>query len=72
MDFDKSKSFSEYINHHTLLYGETNTKKTYYTAMFVKFLVDSNFNPLDIHLFMPVGCWICFLFNLVFCKTIQL
>ena len=48
MDFDKSKSFSEYINHHTLLYGETNTKKTYYTAMFVKFLVDSNFNPLDI------------------------
>lgn len=48
MEFDKRKSFSEYVNHHTLLYGETNTKKTYYTAMFVKFLVESKFNPLDI------------------------
>ena len=48
MEFDKSKSFSEYVNHHTLLYGETDTKKTYYTAVFVRFLVESNFNPLDI------------------------
>ena len=48
MEFDNNKNFSEYINHHTILYGETNTKKTYYTAMFVKFLIESNFNPLDI------------------------
>ena len=48
MEFDKNKSFSEYVNHQTLLYGETNTKKTYYTAQFVRFLVESNFNPLDI------------------------
>ncbi len=48
MEFDNSKSFSEYINQHTLLYGETNTKKTYYTALFVQFLVESNFNPLNI------------------------
>jgi len=48
MKFDNNKSYSEYLNHHTLLYGETNTKKTYYTAKFVQFLIESNFNPLEI------------------------
>jgi hypothetical protein len=48
MKFDNSKRFDEYLNHHTLLYGETNTKKTYYTAMFVQFLVESSFNPKEI------------------------
>jgi hypothetical protein len=48
MKFDKNKSCNEYLNHRTLLYGETNTKKTYYTAKFVQFLVESKFNPLEI------------------------
>jgi hypothetical protein len=48
MKFDKNKSYNEYLYHHTLLYGETNTKKTYYTAKFVQFLVESKFNPLEI------------------------
>lgn len=48
MKFEKNKSFSDYIGDHTLLYGETNTKKTYYTAKFVQFLVESNFNPKEI------------------------
>ena len=48
MRFDISKNFKEYVGHHTLLYGETNTKKTLYTAKFVQFLVESNFDPLQI------------------------
>ncbi len=48
MKLDVKKGCSEYLNHHTLLYGETNTKKTYYTAKFVQFLVESKLNPSDI------------------------
>ena len=48
MKFDNNKTCNDYLNHHTLLYGETNTKKTFYTAKFVQFLIESNFNPLDI------------------------
>ncbi|MFX0030334.1 MAG: hypothetical protein ACFE8B_14070 [Candidatus Hermodarchaeota archaeon] len=40
-DFD----FSKLLGHHTLLYGETNTNKTYSTSQFVKFLVESEKVP---------------------------
>ncbi|MGB5910398.1 MAG: hypothetical protein WBH31_04305 [Promethearchaeia archaeon] len=41
--------FTDLIGHHTFLYGETNTKKTYYTAKFVDFLLKINFvNPQEI------------------------
>ncbi|MFX1429264.1 MAG: hypothetical protein ACFFCY_03765 [Promethearchaeota archaeon] len=42
-------SFENCIGKHTLLYGETDTKKTYYTAKFVQFLINvKNFNPKEI------------------------
>ena len=41
--------FKNYVGHRTLLYGETNTGKTYYTAKFIDFLLDSNlFDPNEI------------------------
>ena len=41
--------FADLIGHHTFLYGETNTKKTYYTAKFVQHLTETkNINPKDI------------------------
>ena len=41
--------FKNYVGHQTLLYGETNTGKTYYTAKFIDFLLDSNlFDPNEI------------------------
>ena len=48
MKFDKNRNFKDYVGHHTLLYGETNTKKTFYTAKFVQFLVESDYDPLKI------------------------
>ncbi|MFX1394491.1 MAG: hypothetical protein ACFFAH_13075 [Promethearchaeota archaeon] len=49
MKFRESLDFNEFIGHHTLLYGETDTKKTYYTARFVQFLLNvKKFNPKDI------------------------
>jgi hypothetical protein len=33
--------FEGLIGHYTLLYGETNTKKTYYTAKFIQYLIES-------------------------------
>ncbi|MFX1501308.1 MAG: hypothetical protein ACFFDH_10145 [Promethearchaeota archaeon] len=49
MKFKSSLSYKEYIGHHTFLYGETNTKKTYYTAKFIQFLIESkNFDPKEI------------------------
>ncbi len=33
-------AFEVFIGHKTLLYGETDTKKTYYTSQFVKFLLE--------------------------------
>jgi len=47
--FSESLDFNEFIGHKTILYGETNTKKTYYTALFVQFLLKiKKFNPKDI------------------------
>ena len=40
MIFQNKNNFNNCIGHHTILYGETNTKKTYYTAEFVKFLLE--------------------------------
>ena len=41
MKFNSSKNYQELIGHQIFLYGETNTKKTYYTAKFVQFLIES-------------------------------
>ncbi len=41
--------FKIYIGHRTLLYGETNTGKTYYTAKFVQYLLEiKKITPEDI------------------------
>ncbi len=49
MKFHENLDFNQFIGYHTILYGETNTKKTYFTAKFVQFLVESkNINPKDI------------------------
>ncbi|MFX0103988.1 MAG: hypothetical protein ACFE75_00665 [Candidatus Hodarchaeota archaeon] len=49
MIFNDKIRFTDLIRHHTFLYGETNTKKTYYTAKFVQFLTESrHFNPKEI------------------------
>jgi hypothetical protein len=56
MSFLNKFNYKDYIGHHTLLYGETNTKKTYYTAKFVQFLVetkDFNSNEISILDFAP-------------------
>ena len=44
-----SLNFESYIGHNTILYGEVNTKKTYYTASFIQFLIElKHFNPKQI------------------------
>ena len=49
MIFHENLDFNRFIGYSTILYGETNTKKTYYTAKFVQFLIESkNINPKDI------------------------
>ena len=49
MIFHEDLDFNQFIGYSTILYGETNTNKTYYTAQFVQFLVESkNINPKDI------------------------
>ncbi len=40
MIFLENLNFNDLIGHHTLLYGETNTKKTFYTTKFVRFLLE--------------------------------
>jgi hypothetical protein len=46
MESIKKNSFEPFLGHKVLLYGETDTKKTYYTSRFVKFLLDnSKCNP---------------------------
>lgn len=45
MKFNLNLDFDEYIGHHTLLYGDTNTNKTYQTFKFVQFLLESNIVP---------------------------
>jgi hypothetical protein len=41
-------NFNECIGCSTLLYGETDTRKTSFTAKFVQYLLESNFNPQEI------------------------
>ncbi|MFW9940213.1 MAG: hypothetical protein ACFFFT_04180 [Candidatus Thorarchaeota archaeon] len=49
MIFPENLNFNGLVGHHTLLYGETNTKKTFYTSKFIQFLVESkNITPNDI------------------------
>ena len=49
MTFNLNLDFDELIDHHTLLYGETNTKKTYQTSKFVQYLLESKkVSPKDI------------------------
>ena len=49
MVFFKNSNFEDFISHHTLLYGETDTKKTFFTAKFVQFLLEAKkINPKEI------------------------
>ncbi len=49
MKFHDKLSFDDFIGAHTILYGEANTKKTYYTAKFVQYLTDKKkINPKEI------------------------
>ncbi|MFX1378076.1 MAG: hypothetical protein ACFFA4_03195 [Promethearchaeota archaeon] len=78
-------SFENFIGSKTLLYGETDTKKTYYTAKFVQFLIETKkFNPKEISIldFAPVkelinnvkigGKIIDFYENSIICNNISL
>ena len=49
MKFSENLDFNTFLGHHTLLYGETDTRKTYYTAKFVQFLLTvKNIAPNEI------------------------
>ena len=49
MKFHEDLNFDDFIGAHTILYGEVNTKKTYYTAKFVQYLTDiKKINPKEI------------------------
>ncbi|NVM36332.1 MAG: hypothetical protein HWN81_12110 [Candidatus Lokiarchaeota archaeon] len=49
MKFNSSLRYEDFIGHQTFLYGETNTKKTYYTAKFIQFLIESrHLDPKEI------------------------
>jgi len=49
MIFHEDLDFNQFIGYSTILYGETNTKKTYYTAKFIQFLLESkNIDPKEI------------------------
>lgn len=49
MKFHDKLNFDDFIGAHTILYGEANTKKTYYTAKFVQYLTDiKKINPKEI------------------------
>ncbi|MFX0046572.1 MAG: hypothetical protein ACFE8G_00230 [Candidatus Hermodarchaeota archaeon] len=51
MNFTKKFDFERILGTHTLIYGETDTKKTLYTAKFVKFLLETkNIPPKEITL----------------------
>lgn len=41
MRYNPSLNFGNYIGQYTFLYGEANTKKTYYTARFIQFLIET-------------------------------
>lgn len=49
MKFHDKLNFDDFIGANTILYGEANTKKTYYTAKFVQYLTDTKkINPKEI------------------------
>ncbi|MFW9949739.1 MAG: hypothetical protein ACFFKA_06400 [Candidatus Thorarchaeota archaeon] len=49
MNFTKKFDFETILDTHTLIYGETDTKKTFFTAKFVKFLLETkNIPPKEI------------------------
>ncbi|UCC20749.1 MAG: hypothetical protein JSV62_05540 [Promethearchaeota archaeon] len=49
MRYNPSLNFESYIGHYTILYGEINTKKTFYTANFIQFLIEAkHFDPKQI------------------------
>ena len=49
MKFSENLDLNNFIGYHTLLYGETDTGKTYYTARFVQFLLTvKNIKPNEI------------------------
>ena len=49
MSFHNNFDFNSLFGCHNLIYGETNTKKTYYTARFVRFLLElKNVSSKDI------------------------
>ena len=41
MKFHDDLNFEDFIGSHTILYGETDTKKTYYTSKFVQYLIET-------------------------------
>ena len=45
MKYHEDLDFKKHIGHSTLLYGETNTKKTLQTSRFVQFLLESKNRP---------------------------
>ena len=49
MRYPEEKSYYDFLGHFTLLYGETDTKKTLFTSEFVKYLLEvENVNPKEI------------------------
>ncbi|MHA1932765.1 MAG: hypothetical protein ACW96X_09515 [Promethearchaeota archaeon] len=49
MKYSEDLDFNEFFGQHTLLYGDTNTKKTYLTSKFVQYLLESkNVSPKDV------------------------
>ncbi|MBN1802649.1 MAG: hypothetical protein JW891_14150 [Candidatus Lokiarchaeota archaeon] len=48
MQQDEPEVLQKYIDHHTILYGESNTGKTKRTAMFLQYLIDSKMDPKTI------------------------
>ena len=61
MLFHNNFNFEKCIGSHTLLYGETDTKKTFYTAKFIQFLIETkNVNSKQISIldFAPPQEWI--------------
>ena len=48
MTYKNIFSFINWVGYHTFLYGETNTKKTYYTAQFIEYLIEvQNIDTLE-------------------------
>ena len=45
MSFQNKFNFNNLYGCHTLIYGETNTEKTFYTAKFIQFLLESKRIP---------------------------